>query len=163
MFLMRMTGLTVVAVTLFDMTAATPLASAGAAQALISSPGYMQQAAVLTVKYPEKRDDDTAYGCHNPGPEFGPAPSVEDCTAAIKLTEAKQGDITLNFNDGCTHTVSGNCTASTCPLLGQGPTFFIAPVTAAQYMNNAIMPNCIAKGFRGWYSDRTLHAGMFLS
>lgn len=69
MFLMRSASLAVVAAGLLNLTAATPLASAGGARVLTSSSAYMQEAAVFAA-YPEKRDDDTAYGCHNPGPEF---------------------------------------------------------------------------------------------
>ncbi|KAI4868261.1 hypothetical protein F4820DRAFT_445169 [Hypoxylon rubiginosum] len=160
MFLVRMAVSAVILTGLLDLAGATPFLPAESAQVSTDSFDNMQEAAMSTIKHLEKRDD-SVHGCHDPPTaEFGPAPSVEDCSAAIKLSQARQEDITLLFSIGCVHSVSGNCTASVCPQLDGTST--ISPSEAAQYMSETVLTECIAKGVRGWYMDRNKGAGIYL-
>ncbi|XXH00362.1 Trafficking protein particle complex subunit 31 [Hypoxylon texense] len=165
MFLARMAMLAVALAGLFSLATATSLLPAERAQVSTNSSDNVQKAAIAAiaampiVNHLDKRDD-SVHGCHNPTDEFGPAPSVEDCTAAIKQSQTRQEDITLLFNLGCVHSVSGNCTASVCPQLEGTST--ISPSEAAQYMTETILPECVAKGSRGWYMDRSKGAGIYL-
>ncbi|KAI0167161.1 hypothetical protein GGR52DRAFT_91384 [Hypoxylon sp. FL1284] len=164
MFLVQPAMLMVALTAFFNLTAATPLASAGA-QVSTDASENMQATATLgmpAINHLKSRDD-AVHGCYKPTAELGPAPSVDDCNGAIDQVRARQGTITIMPELGCVTVKSGNCTASVCPHLMPGSVSSVSPSEAAQYLSDTVLPECIAKGLRGWYMNRNNAVGVYLN
>ncbi|KAI8956800.1 hypothetical protein F5Y11DRAFT_361382 [Daldinia sp. FL1419] len=174
MFLMRVAALVVLAAGLPDLASVavatsinqgtiTPVSSYDLMQETDLRNAHVELRSVIVepaVGHANQRRD-AVHRCYEPSSEVGPVPSADDCLAAIKQLQAVQGDITVKLVEGCYHAVSGNCTASVCPQrIG---TSSISPATAAQFLSDSVMPECISKGHRGWYLDRGYGIGVYLT
>lgn len=152
---------------LFNLAVAAAVLPLGAAHVSASPSSKLMRNAALSDSIAEsavehvKHRRDAVHGCQKPTHEFGPAPSAEDCSGAIKQLQAVKNDITVKLVEGCYHAWSGNCTASVCPQKVGSST--IPPSAAAQFMTGSVMTECIDNGLRGWYVDRDYGVGVYLT
>ncbi|KAI2465681.1 hypothetical protein F4781DRAFT_435187 [Annulohypoxylon bovei var. microspora] len=172
MFLLRTSILAMAATGLLDLTAAAAISPAIERETQFT---YLSARRDCTAPFPlakmfadsaaehlKQRQSQTAvHRCYKPSPTNDPTPSSEDCKGCITKLQAVQGDITVKLVEGCYETWNGNCTASVCPQ--KDGTSVISPSTAAQFMIDSVMTECISNGLRGWYLDRSYGIGVYLT